>query len=667
MSASIAVVRAATGSVYYSKEKGNYYTQENTVAHSQWLGKGAEKLGLQGGINAEQFQNLLEGYNPEGTQYLAQKPRTMVRDGKEYQPRAAMDITFSPPKSVSLESLVVGNEKVEISHDIAVQKTIQYIENNFMEVRMGDRENRYKVVTGNAIVAAFKHESSRSKDPQLHTHCVLITASERADGLWRKIQNESIYRNSGNINDFYMNELAFQLKERGIELEKGEKSWEIKGYDRETIKQFSKQTQKIEAMVEEKGITTKKQERLAKLALRGNKEEEFRRTSMGEEWKEELKITYAKQERKPKELSLTNDLEKGFYKNTHSIPQNIHENIVATGAICEIAGQDYKVQKLEQTALKRSEGIAPSQALVDECRSDRTFMLVKETAHSIMSGNFENIEMPQAAKIALDVLTVVTPGLSHGRDFYEATYGKDLIYGHELTPIQRCLNAVSLMTSIPGIRYADEVVEKSPRIGNFSDGGMINPISEKESISNWVSDIFAEYAANKIAHGTAATTSAAVSGEFSFTGDSEMRSSKYKLNSAGIELDPYTEEQKQEVSMGSREEKGLNYEQDKTQEVAQSQDLNQALEVNNTQEKEQSNVLISEMEAQEVQSREDRLREIEQNEELSAIEKAELRIQLEQEAQNTESLEKANEQMLESERHQQEQQKAEEKENTLSR
>ena len=42
---------------YYSKE--DYYSQEEGVSPSRWLGEGAKKLNLSGNVNTETFQQLL--------------------------------------------------------------------------------------------------------------------------------------------------------------------------------------------------------------------------------------------------------------------------------------------------------------------------------------------------------------------------------------------------------------------------------------------------------------------------------------------------------------------------------------------------------------------------------------------------------------------------------
>jgi conjugative relaxase-like TrwC/TraI family protein len=71
----------------------NYYHQ----GKSRWSGLGAEKLGLSGAIDNEQvFKNVISGLTPDGTEQL--NARVLKPDER----RAALDCTFSAPKSVSL-------------------------------------------------------------------------------------------------------------------------------------------------------------------------------------------------------------------------------------------------------------------------------------------------------------------------------------------------------------------------------------------------------------------------------------------------------------------------------------------------------------------------------------------------------------------------------------
>ena len=82
---------ASQASQYYQSE--NYYAQDGEAGYSQWLGKGSEKLGLEGPVNEQAFKSLLEGHSPTGKGH-----------------RPGYDLTFSAPKSASILG-IVGEDK----------------------------------------------------------------------------------------------------------------------------------------------------------------------------------------------------------------------------------------------------------------------------------------------------------------------------------------------------------------------------------------------------------------------------------------------------------------------------------------------------------------------------------------------------------------------------
>jgi len=75
------------------------------------------------------------------------------------------------------------------------------------------------VTTGNVIAASFRHETSRALDPQLHSHCVVLNITRRADGEWRAIDARRIFRAQRLANEIYQAELRKQLLGLGYEVQ----------------------------------------------------------------------------------------------------------------------------------------------------------------------------------------------------------------------------------------------------------------------------------------------------------------------------------------------------------------------------------------------------------------------------------------------------------------
>ena len=242
---SLANVSASQAENYY--EQDDYYTQGDPSLQSdtQWQGSGAEKLNLTGPVDKAIFQQLLHGQTPEGKSLHS---KAIKADNH----RAATDYTFSAPKSVSIAALIQKDKRVIAAHDQAIKTALAVLESRYAQTRVrrgpGIRE---KVQTGNLIAATFRHETSREQDPQLHTHCVVINATQLENGKWQSLSNEEVLNNQKLLGEIYQNELAVQLRKSGYEIEpNGSGQFECKGYDESLLDLFSTRTQQIEQYIE---------------------------------------------------------------------------------------------------------------------------------------------------------------------------------------------------------------------------------------------------------------------------------------------------------------------------------------------------------------------------------------------------------------------------------
>ena len=249
-----ALTSAAQGASYY--ERDGYYAKDDPEhkAASAWAGKGAEELGLKGPVDPETFKAILEGKVPDGSD------NRLGRRGKdgEILHRPGRDLTFSAPKSVSIATLVGGDDRIVEAHDRAVAATLAWIEKNVAETRMKDPETGRMVrVGGQKIVAAtFRHDTSRNLDPQLHTHAVLANMVQGEDGKWRSMANEGLYERQKLIGMLYRNELGALLMKLGYDIEKSHADgrFEMAGVSRQVVEAFSTRRAEIEAAMNERGL-----------------------------------------------------------------------------------------------------------------------------------------------------------------------------------------------------------------------------------------------------------------------------------------------------------------------------------------------------------------------------------------------------------------------------
>jgi len=214
------------------------YYQEGT---SRWSGKGAEELGLEGPVDdQETFFNIVNGLSPDGSQNLcARKLDTSKR-------RAATDFTFSAPKSISLQALVGGDERLIIAHQLAVQKTLAIIEERYSYTRATTEKGQQLIRTNNLVVAEFDHIETRELDPHLHTHALVMNMTQLENGKWYSLFNDEIFKNKKFLGMVYQNYLALEIQKLGYEVEaRKHGQFEIKGFQEEDLKEFSKRRQQI--------------------------------------------------------------------------------------------------------------------------------------------------------------------------------------------------------------------------------------------------------------------------------------------------------------------------------------------------------------------------------------------------------------------------------------
>lgn len=242
---SMCSVSAAQAETYY--EKDDYYTAGTDAVRStaRWYGQGASTLGLQGEVKPDDFKALLHGTAPNG-ECLHARAIDPTRH------RAATDYTFSAPKSVSIAGLVQGDARVIAAHNQAVDTALEVLQERFAQARISTPEGRQRVVTGNIIAAVFQHDSSRELDPQLHSHCVVMNTTQLPDGTWRSLSNEEIVANQILLGEIYQNELAYQLRQSGYDIDpQGKGQFELNNYSPTLLSTFSTRTRQIETYLQQ--------------------------------------------------------------------------------------------------------------------------------------------------------------------------------------------------------------------------------------------------------------------------------------------------------------------------------------------------------------------------------------------------------------------------------
>lgn len=204
---SVANVRTAGGAANYFAAD-NYYTRADADRSGEWLGKGAQKLGLEGRIEARQFEAVLKGLLPDGAR--------VGSDNRVH--RAGTDLTFSMPKSWSLLALVGGDRRILDAYSAAVRETLAWAEKNLAETRMEVRGRERVVPTGNLVIALFQHDTNRNQEPNAHLHAVVANVTQGPDGKWRALRNDKLWEHNTLLNAMTMARFRLSVEKLGYEV-----------------------------------------------------------------------------------------------------------------------------------------------------------------------------------------------------------------------------------------------------------------------------------------------------------------------------------------------------------------------------------------------------------------------------------------------------------------
>ncbi|HET7121394.1 MAG TPA: MobF family relaxase [Solirubrobacterales bacterium] len=237
----------------------DYYSGQGE-ADGYWLGDAAEDLRLQGKVDPDQLIAMLSGEDPATGEPLGL--RAIHGSG----PVPGFDLTFSAPKSVSLTWALAGEgagAEVAAAHAASVNAALTYMQQNACWTRRGRGGHEFLGGSG-FLAAAYLHRSSRSGDPQLHTHVLIANATQGPDGRWTRLYHPAIYehaKTAGYVYEAHLrDELTRRLGVRWAEVRNG--IAEIEGFDPDHLRHFSKRRAEIleavgpDASAEEMQIAT---------------------------------------------------------------------------------------------------------------------------------------------------------------------------------------------------------------------------------------------------------------------------------------------------------------------------------------------------------------------------------------------------------------------------
>lgn len=233
---------------YYAA--ADYYLGDQELI-GQWGGNGAARLGLEGTVGKQAFEQLCDNINPQTGQPLTVRTRGERTVG--------YDFTFSVPKSVSLLYGLTEDKKMLDAFRSAVEETMREVESE-MKTRVRRRGQDTDRVTGNIVWAEFVHTTSRPvggvPDPQLHAHVFAFNSTwDKDEERWKAGQFRELKRDAPYFQAAFRVRLANRLQDLGYGVVRKRDDFEIAGVPTDVLKRFSRRTELIEQLAQERGIT----------------------------------------------------------------------------------------------------------------------------------------------------------------------------------------------------------------------------------------------------------------------------------------------------------------------------------------------------------------------------------------------------------------------------
>jgi conjugative relaxase-like TrwC/TraI family protein len=249
VTARVTTLKGVDAGAYYVEALPNYYLDSGEPA-GVWHGLGAELLGLEGETVDGEFMRIMAGLHP----HISGE----VPLGRAYGDDSVrgFDITASAPKSVST-LFAIGDDQtrteVLAAHDTAVATMLGWVEQH--------AHTRYRingqvaVVDAEGIIAAtFRQHTSRSLDPQLHTHAVVANKVRSPDGRWLALDARTLKLDQRTLSAIYHATLRSEMTARlGVDWQPVENGIaEMKHVPDLVLEEFSTRTAGVQRRIDEK-------------------------------------------------------------------------------------------------------------------------------------------------------------------------------------------------------------------------------------------------------------------------------------------------------------------------------------------------------------------------------------------------------------------------------
>ncbi len=290
---SIKLIKVGSEDYYIDLTAEDYYFNGGEPP-GKWIGSGCTYFGFDERVQRDEFKRIFNGFHPKPDPKLPGEPLALVQNAGKENRRAGWDLCFSAPKSVSIiwsQASEAMRVRIQDLHHQAITRTFRFLEERLAYSRTGHAGSG--AVQAKLVAAVFEHGTSRARDPQLHSHTVLmnIGVNESVVDGERKVQVRSIepkplYKNKMLLGAIYRSHLSHLLHaEYGFNAQRKGNSFEIQGVPAERIEDASKRRKQILRRLHEQRKSGAVAAAAAAVQTR-EKKQHIARQMLIEEWRE---------------------------------------------------------------------------------------------------------------------------------------------------------------------------------------------------------------------------------------------------------------------------------------------------------------------------------------------------------------------------------------------
>jgi conjugative relaxase-like TrwC/TraI family protein len=268
----------------------HYYTRGDSgesVEDVRWMGRGGEALGIADGTDL--FEGVRRTYGE-----------------REAEAFSGWDMTFSPPKSVSIlwaAATEASRRELEQAVWESVRYSIRFLEDSCLLGRSGSGGSQ--LAKAGLVVGAVMHTSNRSQEPFLHVHAIAANAAYRDSGRFTALFSRGLYQAKMACGAMFRCALAERLHAMGIAVRQGPSgTFEVAGISDELNRRFSSRAAEIQWTVDGKPWQgSAKAKEIAALASRKEKPS-ITKPLLEERWARDLAGIGQSELRRIQDLSL---------------------------------------------------------------------------------------------------------------------------------------------------------------------------------------------------------------------------------------------------------------------------------------------------------------------------------------------------------------------------